>query len=260
MPLHSDFLTVPLAHRGLHDLARGRPENSVAAFRAALDAGYGIELDVQVSRDGEAMVFHDEELERLTAETGPVNLRSAAQLSAIPLRGATEGIPTLMEVLDLVDGRCPVLIEIKDQSGDLGTSEGALERAVLSALSTYEGPAAVMSFNPHPIAAIRDAAPEIAAGLVTDDFNDPAWGFVPAARRAALQDLKDTEALGLEFISHNRSDLDNPAVARLKKHGLAILCWTIRSETEEAEARRIVDNITFEGYAAKLPDRRDGGA
>lgn len=244
------FFARPLAHRGLHDLSKRRPENSRAAFRAAMDASYGIELDVQVSSDGVAMVFHDEALDRLTGASGLVRARDAAELGQIPLTGGDEGIPTLGEVLAEVAGRVALLVEIKDQSGDLGPTDGVLEAAVARDLDGYDGPVAVMSFNPHAIKAVQELAPDLTLGLVTDDYNEKDWGDVPAARRASLNGLRDVEAMGLAFISHNVNDLKNPAVARLKSGGTAIFCWTVRSAAQEAEARRIVDNITFENYPA----------
>ncbi len=122
------FLNLPIAHRALHDVADGRPENSRAAIRAAISAGYAIEMDLQLSRDGRAMVFHDYDLGRLTGQSGAVCQRDAADLAAIPLRGGDEGIPSFAEVLDLVAGRVPLLVELKDQHGAMGETDGKLER------------------------------------------------------------------------------------------------------------------------------------
>ena len=246
------FLGAPLAHRALHDITQGRPENSRAAIRAAIAAGYGIEIDIQPSSDGVAMVFHDYALHRLTAETGPVRTRSAADLGAIALRHGDEGIPTLREVLDLVAGQVPLLIEIKDQDGAMGPDVGPLEAAVAAELAGYTGPVAVMSFNPHSIAAIRAVAPGLCAGLTTSAYTAEDWPLLPEARRSALRPIPDFEPLGARFISHEVADLPAPRVADLKAAGHPILCWTVRSPAQEAEARKIADNITFEGYAAPL--------
>ena len=105
------FLTVPLAHRALHDVTDGRPENSRAAIAAAIEGGYGIEIDLQLSADNRAMVFHDYALDRLTTQTGPVRQRDADNLAQVSLRGGDEAIPTLEEILALVDGRAPLLID-----------------------------------------------------------------------------------------------------------------------------------------------------
>ena len=130
-PLPAAFLERPIAHRALH--GPGRPENSRAAIRAAVAAGYGIEIDVQPSADGVAMVFHDADLDRLTGTAGPIRGRTAADLARLPLHGGDEGIPTLAEVLALVAGRVPLLVEIKDQDGALGPGVGALEAATAAA-------------------------------------------------------------------------------------------------------------------------------
>ena len=244
------FVARPLAHRGLHDRARGVIENSPAAFRAALAEGYGIECDVQLSSDGQAMVFHDEELDRLTAETGPVKARPAAELGLIGLTGATDTIPTLDAMLALVAGQVPLLIEIKDQSLVLGPTDGVLERAVARALDGYDGPVAVMSFNPHAVAAFHAAAPEVPVGLVTCDFAPDEWPGVPQARCADLVSMPDLGRVGACFISHDRADLQAAPVAAAKAAGHTILCWTVRSLDQERAAREIADNITFEGYRA----------
>jgi glycerophosphoryl diester phosphodiesterase len=131
------FLRLPLAHRGLHDRSRGVIENSRSAVIAAIDAGYGIEIDIQAAADGEAMVFHDEALPRLTEAPGLVADHTAAVLSGFRLRGSDETIPTLPEILALVGGRAPLLIEVKDQTGVLGPDVGPLEARVAACLAGY---------------------------------------------------------------------------------------------------------------------------
>ena len=126
--LSKNFWARPFAHRGLHDAAR--PENSLSAINAAVQAGYAIEIDVQPSSDGEAMVFHDYDLDRLTGETGPTKARTATELSSIALENSSDTIPTLAAVLELIGGRAPLLIEIKDQSRAFVDTDGALERRV----------------------------------------------------------------------------------------------------------------------------------
>lgn len=241
------FYARPFTHRGLHDQSNGIPENSRAAFEAAISAGYGIELDLQLSADGVAMVFHDYALDRLTEDLGPVRLRTAAELGAIPLKGGDEGISTLSEVLSLVGGRAPILIEIKDQDGALGPDVGRLEEAVAGALRDYHGPVAVMSFNPHSIAEMKRLAPEIPRGLTTCDFPPKDW-TAPLSRLEELREIADIEPVGAAFISHDRRDLTNPRVRELKEEGLAIFCWTVRTPDQAEEALKIADQITFEGF------------
>jgi glycerophosphoryl diester phosphodiesterase len=249
--LPAAFLRAPIAHRGLHDRARGIVENSRAAAEAAIAAGYGVELDVQRSADGEAMVFHDDDMRRLTGAPGLVTDYSAVALAGITLAGSTETVPTLAEFLARVAGRAPLLIEVKDQDGALGPDVGPLEARVGALLAGYAGPVALMSFNPHAVAALAEAAPDVPRGLTTCNFEDDEW-TLPDYRRAELSGLADAERLGVAFISHDRRDLQNPAVRRLKAR-VPVLCWTVRSPAEEATARRIADNITFEGYAPVIP-------
>lgn len=254
--LPAALLHRPIAHRALHDRAAGRPENSRAAIRAAINAGYGIEIDVQLSRDGRAMVFHDYDLARLTGTPGPIQQRDCADLAALPLLGGDgEGIPTLAEVLTLVQGRAPLLIELKDQHGQMGATDGRLERAVAQDLTGYDGAVALMSFNPHMVIAMADLAPHIARGIVTEAYalEDPGWGPLRAEARERLRAIPDYTAARASFISHHWRDLTRPRVADLKAGGADVLCWTIRNAADEGEARKIAQNITFEGYRAALP-------
>jgi len=248
--LHPDFLRLPIAHRALHDLADGRPENSLSAIRAAIKAGYGIEIDVQPSADGVPMVFHDYQLDRLTGAKGALRLRNAAELGTIALTGSKHGdtIPTLAKVLDLVAGQVPLLIEIKDQDGALGPDVGALGRATAEVLAGYKGPVAVMSFNPHAITDFSSHAPDIPVGLTTGSFSPDNWLLVPKARLAELAAIPDYQRLGAQFLSHRGDALDSARVAALKAGGAPVLCWTVRSPEAETAARKVADNVTFEGY------------
>ncbi len=250
--LPAAFLGAPIAHRGLHDRASGVIENSRAAAEAAIAAGYGIELDVQLTADGEAVVFHDDAMLRLTGEPGLVRDYTAAALGRIALKDGAETVPTLAEFLALVAGRVPLLIEIKDQDGALGPAVGPLEARVAALLAGYGGAAALMSFNPHAVAAFATLAPDRPRGLTTCAFDTADWSL-PDYRRAELAALTDAGRTGAAFVSHDRKDLANPALARLKAEGLSILTWTVRSAAQEAEARRVVANITFEGYRAAIP-------
>ncbi|MBP1806067.1 glycerophosphodiester phosphodiesterase family protein [Rubellimicrobium aerolatum] len=249
-PLPDAFLSRPIAHRGLHDLRAGRPENGLAAIRAAMAAGYGIEIDLQLSADGVAMVFHDEGLRRLTGEQGLVAERTAAELGRLRLGGGDEGIPTLPEVLALVGGRVPLLVEVKDQTGVLGPVDGVLEAAAARALNGYAGPVAVMSFNPHSVMALRDLAPDLPRGLTTDAFDPGEWPGVPEATCERLRGIPDYDAACAGFLSHDWRDLSRPRVSELKAAGARLLCWTVRSAAEERAARLVAETITFEGYRA----------
>jgi len=251
--LPDDLLRLPVAHRALHDLAAGRPENSRAAIRAAIAAGYAIEIDLQLTADGQAMVFHDYDLKRLTHDSGPLRQRTAAELSQIPLAGGDgEGIPRFSEVLELVAGRVPLLIEIKDQDGAMGPDVGPLEAAAAAALKGYEGPLALMSFNPHSMAEMARLAPDLRRGLVTSAYDPTDWPL-STATGDHLREIPDFDRVEACFISHEAADLARPRVRALHAEGVPVLCWTIRSPAAEAEARKLADNITFEGYLADIP-------
>lgn len=253
IPLPDSFLRLPITHRALHDRAAGRIENSPSAIKAAVAAGYGIEIDLQLSSDGVAMVFHDETLDRLTDEVGPVNALTAAELSRIRLNRATDTIPTLTEVLTLIDSKVPLLIEIKDQSLVMGPTDGRLEEATAKALQGYAGDVAVMSFNPASVAHMARLAPHLPRGITTSSYDPDDWSPMPADLCAHFRAIPDYDATGSSFISHEAADLARDRVAELKAQGARVLCWTIRSPETEAAARQFADNVTFEGYRATVP-------
>lgn len=247
-PLPEAFLARPIAHRALH--GPGRAENSLAAVRAAVESGYGIEIDLQPSADGVPMAFHDEDLTRLTGQEGPIAGRTAAELGRLDLLGGGGRIPAFAQVLEAVAGRVPLLVEVKDQDGALGPRVGALEEAAARALHGYEGPVALMSFNPHAVLALRDLAPGVPRGLVTCAFDPADWPGVPEATCERLRGIPDYEAAGAAFVSHQWHDLGRARVAALKAEGARVLCWTVRSPEAERAARAVADNVTFEGFLA----------
>lgn len=246
--LPTSLLTTPVAHRALHDGNVARVENGQAAIEAALTHGYAIELDVQRSVDGKAMVFHDYDLRRLTVAAGPIAQRTASELSKLQYLTGEVGMLTLNEALEIVAGRVPLLIELKDQDGAMGENVGSLEREVAGALEGYKGEYAVMSFNPHTVAHLGALLPHIARGLTTSPYLFENWFQLNQETRDRLREIPDFDRVGASFVSHHSIALDSEPVARLKAQGVPILTWTIRSDAEEEIARSIADNITFEGY------------
>lgn len=244
------FLKAPIAHRTLHDVADGRPENSIAGAAAAIEHGYVIEIDLQMSKDGVPMVFHDYSLERLTDELGAVAQRTAAELETMQLKHGDECIPTLETFLKFIDGQVPLVIELKDQDGALGANVGTLEQATCKILQDYDGPVVFMSFNPHSIAKCAELAPNIPRGLVTGPFLENKWLFVPEGRRMELAGIPDYDRVGASFISHNVNHLEDAVVNYRKQQGASVICWTVRTAMIEDAARQIADNVTFEGYLA----------
>jgi glycerophosphoryl diester phosphodiesterase len=255
--LQSSFTAVPIAHRALHDVASGVIENSLTAIDRAVRAGYGIELDLQLSADGVPMVFHDDTLDRLTQATGPVRGRTAQELGDLRLTGSDDHIPTLARVLQMVDGAVPLLLELKDQSGGLGQADVDLEQAVAKVLESYDGDVAVMSFNPYVIAAMREIAPDLPRGLVTCGFIPSKWPHLSTETCTALRSISAFGKVAAQFISHDWTDLGSPRVAELKAQGVPVLCWTIRTPQDEAQARLIADTVTFEGYLPPVTPPHD---
>ena len=250
VPLPPEFLTRPITHRGYHGRMLGIIENSASAILAAVAAGYGIEVDLQLSSDGVPMVFHDETLDRLTDEHGPLNARTAAELQKIRLADSTDTIPTLAHALTLIAASVPLLIEVKDQSLTMSATEGRLEAAAAQGGAGYAGPVALMSFNPHSVAHLATLAPTLPRGLTSCGYDPIDWHPLPQAACDALREIPDYDRTLSSFISHEAADLSRPRVTALRAQGAAVLCWTIRSAQAEAEARKTAQNITFEGYAA----------
>ncbi len=245
------LLRRPIAHRGLHDVAHAIAENSLPAFWAAARAGYPVELDVRLLADGEVVVFHDRELDRLTSATGPTAARTSEEIAAFMLLGASVGddpkredarIPLLHDVLDLIAGATPLLIEIKNE-GDVG----ALEAATVAALEGYNGAFAIQSFNPGTVRWWRDTAPAVTRGLLAGDFRSEP---VDDAVRRRLQNLDDLAACEPDFIGYDIRLLPFEKVARERKAGRPILGWTARSLEEGVRALEHCDNLIFEGFDA----------
>jgi glycerophosphoryl diester phosphodiesterase len=236
----------PIAHRGLWT-RDGAPENTLAAFDAAAKAGYGVELDVQLSADGEAVVFHDDRLDqRLTTTRGRVAQRTAAELAEVRVAGSRETIPTLKEALECVGARVLVLVELKVLGGD----EGALERRVAAVLDAYDGPAAVISFNPRAIAWFADNRPARLRGLDSSAYHDALNWALSAEERRALAELEHVSLARPHFLGLGLDLLPSPSADALRAQGLPVVAWTLRSPEQWARVASHCDNLMFEGYLA----------
>ena len=228
----------PFAHRGLYDAAAGIPENSVAAFEKAIDAGYGIELDVQLTADGDAIVFHDSTLERLTGKKGSVRLYGSARLQQMKLKDSDQTIPSLSSVLfDVAPGH-PLLIEAKSPPGDPLPLCFAIRRA----LEGYKGPVAVMSFNPVIVRWFAENAPRIMRGLVVTDGPQklPWWARFKFARRYVQWRAKP------QFLAYDIQHLPSEMSVEYRWRGIPVLTWTVRTDEDRARAAEHADNIIFE--------------
>lgn len=223
------------AHRGLH--GTGVPENTMAAFESAIERGLGIELDVQRSSDGHPMVFHDWELDHLTSEQGPFSRRSAEQLGRIAVAGSDQTIPTLGQVLEMVAGRAPVLIEIKSRADQRAN---ALCLPVRRELEGYNGPHAIMSFDPRVTRWFADFSPLTVRGLVITEEDDKA---LPGRlrRHVALWKAKP------DFLAYDIRDLPGRFPASQRARGIPVATWTVRSADHRERAAQYADAPIAEG-------------
>lgn len=240
------FLTSrPVAHRGLHDRQRGIIENTASAIAAAIEHGFAIEVDVQRTADGKAVVFHDATLERLTVEQGPVVAWEAARLQRLRIRGSSDHIQTLDELLDQVAGRVPLVIEMKT----LWDGCGPLEEAVAVSLASYDGPVAVMSFDPDSVDAIGHYAPFVIRGFTCGVDGDVTDGeFLSLARRREAVGIANLERLQPDFIAHHVRSLPSPLSRYARLRGLPVLTWTVRSQADRRAASLYADQMIFEGF------------
>ena len=236
----------PVAHRGLHDCARGIIENTASAAAEAIAGQYGIEADLQISADSEAMVYHDDALGRLTDGVGALRDMSAASLKRVPFRATTDRMMTLADLLDLVAGRATLVIELKSRfDGDL-----RLAARTAAVLAGYQGPVAVMSFDPALIVELRRIAPRIVRGIATGrHYPSPFWDFLSPMQRFELAFLLHGWKSRPGFLAYRVDDLAAvmPRAARLM-FALPLLTWTVRSAHERTLAARYADQMIFEGF------------
>ena len=241
-----DWLTArPIAHRGLHDRGRRVMENMPAAITAAIEGNYAIEVDLQVTADGEAMVHHDYVLGRLTEGDGALREMSAASLKQVAFRDTTEHMMTLGDLCDLVAGRTPLVIEIKSAfDGDHRVVERMAE-----VLRSYAGPVAGMSFDPDQVLALRRKMPSLPRGIIAQrTYDDHEWEQVSAKQRRAMLYLRHLPYTRPHFVAYWIEQLPAPA-PWIARHllGLPLLTWTVRTEEQRARAARHADQMIFEG-------------
>jgi len=234
----------PIAHRGLHGLDAGVVENLPAAFAAAITGGYGIECDLQLSQDGEAMVFHDSTLDRLTNATGKVRAHPARHLKTLAFKGSADRMQTLGEFLDQVNGQVTAVIELKSRAGD----EGPLEKRTAELLSAYGGPAAVMSFNPRSMGWFAANAPGIVRGQLSTAYTHAGARTMPWAQRLALRHMLYTWQSRPHFIGFDVTHLPQWSVALRRRRGLPVLTWTVRTQAHRDTAAQYADQIIFETF------------
>ncbi|MGB3500001.1 MAG: glycerophosphodiester phosphodiesterase [Mesorhizobium sp.] len=228
----------PIAHRGFHDMNNTRWENTLSAFEAAAGKGYAIECDVMLTGDGVPVIFHDHDLQRLGGQGGLVWQKTAAEMGALAIGGTADHAPTLEEALALVDGRVPMVIELK---GIYGHDDGLVE-AVAALLRRYQGKAAIMSFDHWLIRQFPDKAAGIAGGLT-------AWGDKPHEIDAHFTMLD----YGISFASYHYGHLPNRFVSHIRDDlSMPVITWTVRDGAAVKTTFEFADQMTFEGFEPDL--------
>ncbi|WP_079211957.1 glycerophosphodiester phosphodiesterase [Brucella pituitosa] len=224
----------PIAHRGLHDLNKDRWENTLAAFDAAAKAGFAIECDVHLTKDGGVIVFHDDDLKRLTGREGRISDLTLAEATELHIGGTADRAPTLKQMLDLIAGRVPVVIELKGIEG----RDNGLVAAVAKELAAYKGEAAIMSFDHHLVRLFASDAPGITGGLTAE-----------GTRTKDFEAHFSMLAHQISFVSYNVHHLPNPFVSFVReKLALPVISWTVRDAEMKKHSGLNVDQITFEGF------------
>jgi glycerophosphoryl diester phosphodiesterase len=236
----------PIAHRGLHVVANGIIENSPSAALAAIEGDFGIECDVQLTADGNAVVFHDFDLDRLTTASGPVEAHSAAALGNLTMRGTTDRIMTLLAFLELIEGRVPLVLEIKSRfDGDM-----RLARRVADVVNASNAPIVLKSFDPSIVTALKTLTPRHARGIVAmNDYSYPDYAGCSPDEKHAMANLLHFDRSQPDFISWRVRDLPSAAPYLCRSQlGLPVMTWTVRTPEDRAQALAHADQMVFEGF------------
>jgi glycerophosphoryl diester phosphodiesterase len=242
----------PIAHRGLHDEAKGVIENTLRAAEAAIAGGFAIECDIQLSVDGEAIVFHDETLDRLTDASGPLSSKSAAEIAKIRIKGSDEPPPAFTALLETVAGRTPIICELKSRfNGDWRIADRA---AALAA--DYDGPLAFKSFDQDLVAYLRLRRPHMRPPrgpcpigiLAQASYEDPSWDFLTAEQKQDWTDFDHYDLARPDFLSWNVDDLPHKIPFMVKEFsGAPVLAWTVRTAEQREAAHKWAHQIVFDG-------------
>jgi len=236
----------PVAHRGLHDAARGILENMPGAVKAAIARNFAIEVDVQLTADGEAMVHHDDALGRLTEGSGTLLSKTAAELKEVKFKATSEHMMSLGDLCTLVAGQTPLVIEVKSHfDGDR-----RLVRRMGEVLASYQGPVAAMSFDPDQVLALKETMPKLPRGIIAQrSYDDDYWSKLTQAQRDSMLYLRHGFHTEPHFVAYWVNDL--PAAAPWIAHrlfGLPVLTWTVRTDEQRTRAARHADQMIFEGF------------
>ena len=238
----------PIAHRGLHDAAKGIVENTAAAFTAAIDKGYGIECDLRPASDGTPIVFHDAEFSRLIDAPGRVDDTTPGAIASLVYRGSSERVMLFAEFLALVAGRVPLLVELKS---DWDEPSAAFLKAVATIVATYKGPLALMSFDPAVMRAIKDLSPGVPRGIVAGMYRGKGWWpeKIGEERAFRLSHLLESGPVEPAFYSYDVRSLPTPVTQFVREViRTPVMTWTVRTPSDVEKARQWADGITFEGF------------
>ncbi|MFC4624922.1 glycerophosphodiester phosphodiesterase [Daeguia caeni] len=229
----------PIAHRGLHDGNHEIWENTLAAFRRAIEAGFAIECDVHQTKDDQVIVFHDDDMLRLAGRGGLISDLPLAEATRLRIGGTEECAPSLRQLLDLVNGQVPLIIELKGIEG----TDGALVKAVARELANYQGEAAIMSFDHHLIRRFAAEAPGIPAGLTAE-----------GRRMSDMEQHFSMLARNIDFVSYNVEHLPNPFVTFVRERlNMPVISWTVTDWELKKQSDLYADQITFEGFDPRVP-------
>ncbi|MFV0368628.1 MAG: glycerophosphodiester phosphodiesterase family protein [Hyphomicrobiaceae bacterium] len=246
----------PIAHRGLHGApGGGAVENTMAAFVAARDKGYGIECDLRPGFGGLPLVFHDEDLARLISADGPVAKLKAEDLASFAFRNAPDQrIPTFAELLALIDSTVPLLVEIKSE---WTPPDHAFLSQISQLANAYTGPIALMSFDPDLMSVLREMSPQIPRGIVSGNYlsldrGAPWWRNVLSPERAErLTHLLDSGPAEPSFFAYDVKSLPTPVTRYVRAvERKPIFTWTVRDDADRANAAHFADAPIFEGFLA----------
>lgn len=241
----------PVAHRGLHNRNQGIIENTPSAFKAAIAQGFAIETDLQLTADGEAVAFHDDRMGRLTDNDSDIRTLTASELKQVQFKETPDRMFTFSELCACADGRVPLVVEIKSRfDGDR-----RLVRRIAEVLASYNGPVALMSFDPDQVMAVRELIPHIPRGIVAERYyHEDEWQALPREKVRSMMHLRHAFRTRPHFVAYRIDDLPAPApwIAR-NLFGCALLTWTVRTPEQRARAGKEADQMIFEGFVPSLP-------
>lgn len=245
MPAPAWLTRRPIAHRGYHDAAAGRLENTLPAAEAAIARAFAIECDIQLTADERVVVFHDDTLDRLMRATGPVRDKTLGELRSLRFHESDGHVPTLDDLIELIDGRVPLIVEFKSRfDGDR-----RLEAAAAPIIANYDGPLAVMSFDPASVASLRSLLPDVPRGLIADRYLRDDWPELSDGARLQNRWFVGAATALPQFIAYDVKALPASIPLAFRHFGrLPLLTWTVRTPAERQTAREWADQIIFEGF------------